>query len=118
MQIDSIAAQPNASVPRQFMLDVFRMLENAAKFSLAVNKRLFDDSEFIGNLSSYLPRASKEEEGRSHSAQYSSEQYPFVGDVIGIFSALLADKPEEDADALKDDSSHAKSLRIERAFEA
>jgi len=42
MQIDSVpSGEGHQSVSQKFILNAFRMIENAARFSLMVNERLF-----------------------------------------------------------------------------
>lgn len=56
MQIDSIPnEQGHNSVSKAFMLNAFRMIENAARFSLAINERLFTDDQLLRDLCKFLP---------------------------------------------------------------
>jgi hypothetical protein len=56
MQIDSIPnEQGHNSVSKNFMLNAFRMIENAGRFSLMINERLFTDAQLLKDLCSFLP---------------------------------------------------------------
>lgn len=101
MQIDSVPGDAAAgnkggapeTVSNQFMLNVFRMLENASRFSLQVNSRLLGDTAFVKDLGTFLPAENQEDERAGRATQYNPEDYPFVLEVIAVLHALLADKP-------------------------
>lgn len=155
MQIDSVPGDAAgnkggapSTVSNQFMLNVFRMLENASRFSLQVNSRLLGDADFVKDLGTFLPAETQEDESAGRSTQYNPEDYPFVNEVIAVLHALLSDKPpagqkntdSKDQEKKKEDdkpdekdkkdgdnneeppkpepSPHQKMLAREQAFEA
>lgn len=114
MQIDSLpAGEGHEVVSQKFILNAFRMIENAARFSLMVNERLFQDGQFLQDLCSFLPIEDK----TSKTRQYSQEDYPFVSEVVAIFSALVADKHEPEPENQGEITSHQKFMGMKRAFE-
>ena len=100
------------------MLNIFRMLENAARFSLDVNARLFADASFVKDLGTFLPSEPQENQSAGRATQYNPEDYPFVNEVIGTLHALLADKPAEQAkDSKKGDEKDEKKKEGDDAKE-
>lgn len=116
IQIDS--SNSNHTITHQTILNFFKILENACKYSYKVANQIFGESELFADLAPFLPN-----DFSGQKKQYNSEDFPMINEAIGLLSTVLSEKDEEDAEKSPEESKEGQSpfqrrIKIRREFEA
>lgn len=97
-QIDS--ANLNHVLTHQTILNFFKILENASRYSSKVANKLFGLSSLLHDLCPFLPCDTS-----GTSKQYNTEDFPLTTEVINLLSSVFSEKQrsEEPSSSLVDD---------------
>lgn len=102
IQIDS--SNTNHTITHQTILNFFKILENACKYSFKVANQIFGESELFADLAPFLPN-----DCSGQKKQYNSEDFPLINEAIGLLSTVLSEKAEAEADKSAEESKEGPS---------
>jgi hypothetical protein len=71
----------------QTILNFFKILENACRYSSKVANKLFGQSELLHDLCPFLPH---DLSGKRR--QYNAEDFPLITEVINLLSSVFSEK--------------------------
>jgi len=94
-QIDSQAQ--GEALSHQAVLNFFKMLERACRYSHRVANRLFGQSSLVPDLCEFLPQDARQTQ------QFGSEDFPLITEAINLLHALFSEKEEAAAEEGKQD---------------
>lgn len=113
IQIDS--TNTSHQITYQTILNFFKILENACKYSWKISNQIFGETELFEDLAPFLPN---QDGGKKK--QYNTEDYPLINEVINLLSTVFSEKEETDksAEESKNESPFYRRMKIRREFEA
>ena len=85
MNIDS--APVNQVLSQATAVNFFRILENGARYSHSICKKLLAESSLLADLTAFLPKDNREAQ------QAGPEEYPLIMDTISLLNAMIGDQP-------------------------
>lgn len=91
----------------QTILNFFKILENACRYSSKVANKLFGTSSLLRDLCPFLPHDSS-----GTSKQYNTEDFPLTTEVINLLSSVFSEKQKAASSSLLDAEQDALSKRL------